>query len=283
MRSASRVRRREEILAAKNEPGVGRPSCALGRRSASPTRRRGGPEPLPDPERRAAAPRARTRSAISALGAVPLQDPELAAGELGARGWRLVRGRGDRRERRAAGTSATTRSRRSGRRPRRPARSSSSTRRHAGSPARLRRDYLGTSSATRWRRRSPARTSSCRASERHPRLRVLLAHGGGALPRAARAPAPRARARRPPPRRLRGRRGLAAPPVLRHRHATRTSCATSSRSPAPTTCCSAPTTPSTWPTRGPPTRSPRPPLHPDDERAVLGGSAARLLGLETRA
>ena len=61
---------------------------------------------------------------------------------------------------------------------------------------------------------------------------------------------------------------------------TRTCCARSSRSPAPTACCSAPTTPSTWPTRDPADTVRAAGLDPAAEAAILGGNAARLLGLE---
>ena len=84
--------------------------------------------------------------------------------------------------------------------------------------------------------------------ERHPRLKVLLAHGGGAI----------LALRRPPPAcplvpaagaiaAARVARGVAPPLPLRHgrpRHAS--CCARWWRRSAPTACCAAPTTRSTW-------------------------------------
>ncbi len=96
---------------------------------------------------------------------------------------------------------------------------------------------------------------------------LVLQRRDGAPSRAARPARPRRRrgprAPRPAAPRLggdragarpadRAARGLAAPLPLRHDHARRrAACASSSRSRAPTTSCSAPTTPSTWPTRDP--------------------------------
>ena len=118
--------------------------------------------------------------------------------------------------------------------------------------------------------------------ERHPDLRVLLAHGGGAVlalrGRLRHGWANLAPARDAAGRAARGRR--CAGSSTTRSCTTPGCCGRSSRSPAPTASCSAPTTPSTWPTRAPPTRSRAAGLDPAAERPSCGGNAARLLGLE---
>ena len=93
--------------------------------------------------------------------------------------------------------------------------------------------------------------------ERHPRLRVLLAHGGGAIA------ALRGRLRHGWSFQPQARSCLRESPVdsLRRFYFDSVThdpvvLATSSRSPAPSACCSAPTTRSTWQTRARPTPSP---------------------------
>ena len=159
----------------------------------------------------------------------------------------------------AAPTSATTATSRSGRPPRTPARSSSSTRRHVA----LRRGRLRRALPVE-PRRQPDRDDHHRRPHGHvgrassaiPSLRVVLAHGGGTIlslrgrlrhgHEHVAAAGTRAAASRPM--------DVAAALLLRHRHLRRRPRrASSSPSPAPTTSCSAPTTRSTWATRGPST------------------------------
>ena len=148
-------------------------------------RARGLPRALPDPE---PAPSARwwrpTRAAIAALGAVPLQDPELAADELLALRRRGDRSPGSRSPRASAGpTSATPASNRSGRR-----------RRETGALVFIHPTTRGFEQPVfgghyLWNTvGNPLETTIAAAQmtmsgvlERHPDLRVLLAHGGGAL------------------------------------------------------------------------------------------------------
>ena len=89
------------------------------------------------------------------------------------------------------------------------------------------------------------------------------------------------RARRGHPRgRARAARRLPAPVLLRHDGVrARTGAAPGRAGTAPTTCCSAPITPTTWATRTRSRWSARPGLDQAQIDLIAGGNAARLLGL----